>query len=276
MSADRSKLARWLPTLLGIGVALSVAALYELGVLGSKAPVEEPCCVQTREQVPEPVVLMDRPGPGLAQDEDREPLEDAIAAGKVREQLLAEQVVTGEVHFTNLSQAELEAMARNCDVRTDYPVRLGPEDLEALELTVDEEAAYERAIVRFAERETTLYRDLYRELAPAGVDVDAMPVAELRTKLVQSLGRGKQPGDEDIRRIIAEERAGMRAPADPSGSSVYARYTRARFDAGDRFAELLEQELGEARASELRGAFDGWKGARLREAECPGAANERD
>ncbi len=30
MSADRSKLARWLPTLLGIGVALSVAALYEL------------------------------------------------------------------------------------------------------------------------------------------------------------------------------------------------------------------------------------------------------
>jgi hypothetical protein len=88
--------------------------------------------------------------------------------------------------------------------------------------------------------------------------------------LVQSLGRGKQPGDRDIRKTIAEERAGLRTPpSDPDEGSVYARYTRARFAAGDRFAALLEQELGDARADELRSAFDGWKGVRLREFECP-------
>lgn len=268
MSAERSKLARWLPTLLGVGAALTVAALYELGVLGSAQapPPEEPCCAQTREPAPAPT-LPDRPHP--AAQAEREHLVEAVEQAETREQLLAEQAVTGEVRFTNLSQAELEAMARNCDVRTDYPIRLAPEDLEDLDLAPAEQAGYERALIDFAEQETALYRDLYRELAP-GVDVDALSTAELRTKLVQSLGRGKQPGDQDIRKTIAEERAGLKAPpSDPTEGSVYARYTRARFAAGDRFAALLEAELGEARTHELRSVFDGWKGARLREFECP-------
>jgi hypothetical protein len=271
MTVERSKLARWLPTLLGVGAALTIATLYELGVFGSKPPAEEPCCADTREPAPEPgPALPDRPHP-VAQAE-HEQLVEAVEQAQTREQLLAEQAVTGEVRYTNLSQAELEAMARNCDVRTDYPVRLDPAALEDLDLGPDEQAAYDRALVRFAEQETALYRELYRELAPADVDVDVLPTAELRTALVRSLGRGKQPGDEDIRKTIAEERAGLRTPpSDPSGGSVYARYTRSRFAAGDRFATLLEQELGEDRTRELRGVFDGWKGARMREFECPRA-----
>lgn len=266
--SEASKLARWLPTLLGVGAALTVAAYYELGVLGSRPEPEPevPCCERTREVVPSPgPSAPERPHP-IAQAE-REELVEALDAANTREALLAEQLVAGEVRFTNLSQAELEAMARNCDVRSDYPVRLAPEDLDALELSVDEQAAYDRALVRFAAQEDALHRDLLRELDP-DAEIDAMPIAGVRTKLVKSLGRGKQPGDEDIRRIIAEERAGLRARASEPGS-VYARYTRARFDAGDRFAALLEEELGEARTHELRSAFDGWRGARLREHECP-------
>lgn len=268
MSAERSKLARWLPTLLGVGAAVTIATLYELGVLGSKPPVEEPCCAETREPGPErEPALPDRPHP--VAEAEREDLVEAVEQGEMREKLLAEQAVTGEVRYTNLSQAELEAMARNCDVRTDYPIRLGPEEFEDLDLSPDEQAAYDRALVGFAEQETKLYRDLYREVAPPDVDVDALTASELRTKLVRSLGRAKQPGDDDIRKTIAEERAGLRAsPSDPSSGSVYARYTRARFAAGDRFSALLEQELGEDRTRELRSVFDGWKGARMRESEC--------
>ncbi|MFV8753739.1 hypothetical protein ACNOYE_24595 [Nannocystaceae bacterium ST9] len=270
MSAERSQLARWLPTMLGVGAALTVAVLYEVGVLGSKppAPAEEPCCAETREAPPEPgPILIDRPHPSV--EVEREQLVEQLEQAQTREQLLAEQALAGEVRFTNLSQAELEAMARNCDVRTDYPVRLAPEDLDDLDLAPDEQAAYDRALVRFAEQENALYRELYRELAPPGTDVDALSATELRTKLTRSLGRGKQPGDEDIRKAIAEERAGLRERPREGEGSVYARYTRARFAAGDRFAALLEAELGEERTNELRSAFDGWKGARMREFECP-------
>jgi hypothetical protein len=269
MSEPQSKLARWLPTLLGVGAALTVAALYELGTLGSDPPPpEEPCCANTRERAPEPTrEPPDRPHP-IAEAE-KEELVEAVEQANTREQLLAEQVATGEVRYTNLSQAELEAMARNCDVRTDYPIKLEPADLEDLDLSRDEQAAYDRALTRFAEQENALYRELYREVAPKKVDVDKMSVAELRTALVRSLGRAKQPGDQDIRKLIAEERAGMRTPpSDPASGSVYARYTRARFAAGDRFGKLLEEELGADRTNELRSVFDGWKGARMREFEC--------
>jgi hypothetical protein len=273
MSVERSKLARWLPTLLGVGAALTIATLYELGVLGSQPPEpapEEPCCANTREPAPESEPsLPDRPHPAV--EAEREQLVEAVELAKTREQLLAERAVTGEVRYTNLSQAELEAMARNCDVRTDYPIRLEPSDIEDLDLAPEEQAAYDRALVRFAEQETATYRELYRELAPPSVDVNALSNTELRTGLVRSLGRARQAGDEDIRKLIAEERAGLRsAPSDPNSGSVFARYTRARYAAGDRFNAQLEQELGKERTQELRSVFDGWKGARMREFQCEG------
>jgi hypothetical protein len=269
MSEATSKLARWLPTLLGLGAALSVAALYELGVLGNDAPPprDEPCCASEREPAPPPPSHDAPARPHAMAEAEREDLVEQLDDAKAREQLLAEQAITGEVRFTNLSQAELEAMARNCDVRSDYPVMIGPQDAAALELTRDEEAAYARAISKFAAEEEQLHRALLRELQP-DLDVDAMPLAKVRTTLVKSLGRGKQPGDDDLRRTIAEERAGMRERSSEPGS-VYERYTRARFEAGDRFAELLADELGAERSEELRNTFDGWQGAKLREHECP-------
>jgi hypothetical protein len=270
MREGPSTLARWLPTLLGVGAALSVAALYELGVLGNDAPPpadDEPCCASDRDAAPPPP-RHDAPArPHPMAEAERAELVEQLDAAKAREQLLAEQAIGGEVRFTNLSQAELEAMARNCDVRSDYPVMIGPQDVAALELTREEEAAYTRAITKFAAEEEQLHRALLRELQPE-LDVDALPIAKVRTTLVRSLGRGKRPGDEDLRRTIAEERAGLRERASEPGS-VFERYTRARFDAGDRFAELLADELGPERSEELRNTFDGWQGAKLREHECP-------
>ena len=49
-------------------------------------------------------------------------------------ELLAERNVTGELSYYGNSQSELEAMARHCDVRTDYPTRLGQQEVEDLGL----------------------------------------------------------------------------------------------------------------------------------------------
>ncbi len=274
MADSASALARWLPTLLGASLALGTVALYELGVVGSPE-IDDCACDQTREpppprtSAPTTASPAERPHPGHATE--REALVEQVEKLETQTKLLAEQNAAGEVRYHGHSQAELEAMARNCDVRADYPTLLDPQAAEDLALTSDEQDAYRRALERFAEQENQLHRELLRELSP-DLDVDALDTAEVRKRLVRQLGRSKRKEDADIRRQIAEERAGMREPPDEASladSSVFARYTRARFEAGNRFSRLLEQELGAERTQELRSVFDGWKGARLRESECP-------
>ena len=272
--SDSSTLARWLPAMLGGLVAVGVAMAYELELIEREVP---PCVC---DDEPETAELEPRPANPLYAGARRHPagsreadpalaLEDRVAALEAQNELLAEQAVTGEIAYYGHTQAELEAMARHCDVRTDYPVRLDQQDAEDVGLGASEREAYQRAIAAFAEQEAELYRGLLRELKPELARIDELSLGEVRRQLTRGVGRARRDEDGDIQRHVAEERAGLREPPmDPSELSVYNRYHRYRFNAGDRFAEILADELGDDRATELRSAFQGWPGARTRQFGC--------
>ncbi|NVB42845.1 hypothetical protein G6O69_33805 [Pseudenhygromyxa sp. WMMC2535] len=273
--APRS-LERALPWLAAPTSVLLTVALYELGVLGS-APRDDSSCDCTRE-LPIPTDEpargggeldgFDRPHP--AARVDLRQASERIETLEAQNELLAERSVTGELSYYGMAQSELEAMARHCDVRTDYPTRLDEQSAEDLGLDPDERAAYQRAIEAFAADEAEHYRAIYRELVPDDPEADTLALADLRRALVRKVGRARKPGDDQLRRHVAEERAGMRSPPeDPAALSAYNRYNRLRYDAGERFAGRLEEELGGERAEELRRALAGWPGARTREWGCP-------
>ncbi|PRQ02246.1 hypothetical protein ENSA5_24820 [Enhygromyxa salina] len=202
-------------------------------------------------------------------------LEDRVALLEAQNELLAERNVTGEMSYYGLSQAELEAMARHCDIRMDYPKRLAEQEAEDLGLEPAEREAWDRALQAFADQEQAYYGELLREIDPSSADIDELSLAQIRRQLTRVVGRGRGRGDDSLQRDVAEERAGLREPpAEPEALSPWNRYNRLRFSAGDRFAELLDDELGHDRVHELRSVFEGWPGARTRQWGCPGEAHE--
>jgi hypothetical protein len=271
--AEPSALTRWLPTMLGGLIAVGAVMAYELDLIEREpAPAAE--CEPTRTQAKptrrEPVIAGARQRHA---DDDAEPdaVEDRVARLETENALLAERNVTGELAYYNFSKAELEAMARHCDVRTDYPKNLDPQEREDLGLSEAEQQAWTRALEKFAEQELTQYRALLAELQPDTPNLDTMALADVRRQLTKAAPRSRTADDDSLQRHIAEERAGMReAPEDPSQLSVWNRYNRLRFNGGDRFAQLLSDELGDDRVHELRSAFEGWPGARTRQWGCPG------
>ena len=268
-----STLLRWLPTLLGIAIAGLIAIAYETDLIGadpSSDATSEPISEATREQAPasrEAASFVPRSRPESPREAPPLELEDRAAWLEAQNRVLAERVVTGELSYYGHGPAELEAMARHCDVRIDYPTRLDPEAVADLGLDGDEQTRYARALQRFADDEAELYRALYRELAPQG-DAER-ELVEIRKDLVRLAPRTRTPGDEAIQRDVAEERAGLREVPDAAELSPYSRYMRARFDAGERFATVLAAELGAERSEELRRALGGWPGARTRQWGCP-------
>ena len=116
-----------------------------------------------------------------------------------------------------------------------------------------------------------LTRPSKASFAPETAGLDELPLADVRKLLTKQIGRPRSPEDQALQRDVARERAGEREPpADPSALSAWNRYNRLRFNAGDRFAALLGDELGDARAEDLRRAMGGWPGARTRQWGCPG------
>jgi hypothetical protein len=199
---------------------------------------------------------------------DRSALEDRLALLEAQNKILAERSVTGELSYYGFTPAELEAMARHCDVRVDYPTLLGEQEAEDLGLEPAEREAWDRAINHFAAQELDYYRAILREVAPDTPGIDQLELGDVRRQLTKVVGRAKVEGD-DVQRHVAEERAGLRpAPDDPATLSAWNRYNRLRFNAGDRFAQLLGDELGDERAHELRSALEGWPGARTRQVGC--------
>ena len=159
-------------------------------------------------------------------------------------------------------------MARHCDVRVDYPVMLGDQEAEDLGLEPAEREAWGRAIANFANQELESYREILREVAPDTPGLDELPLEDVRRQLTKVVGKSRAQGD-DVQRQVAEERAGLRpAPDDPEALSAWNRYNRLRYNAGDRFASLLGDELGDDRVHELRSALAGWPGARTRQFGC--------
>ncbi|KIG16248.1 hypothetical protein DB30_04708 [Enhygromyxa salina] len=273
-----SGLRRALPTLLGVGIALGVVLAYELDLIErepstSECPSECPPDDQPDASRPRsPLFAGARPHPSSRKAQLHAlAVEDQLALLEAQNQVLAERVVTGELSYYNHSQAELEAMARHCDVRMDYPKRLEPQEIEDLALEPEEQQAWERALQAFVEQERAYYLEILRELEPDTPGIDELPLAQIRRQLTKVAGRARSEADDSLQRHVAQERAGLReAPANPDQLSAWNRYNRLRFNAGDRFAALLGDELGDARVHELRSVFEGWPGAHTRQMGCPG------
>lgn len=272
--AEPSRLTRWLPTMLGGLLAVGVVMAYELDLIDRDAPVRE-CPTVTPEPPPkppprDPLFAGARPRPA-SDDPELEPiaLEDRLALLEAQNQILAERSVTGELSYYDFTPAELEAMARHCDVRVDYPTLLGEQEAEDLGLEPAEREAWDRALANFAAQELDYYRNILREVAPDTPGLDELELGQVRKLLTKSVGRARADGDDGLQRHVAEERAGLRPPPeDPAALSAWNRYNRLRFNAGDRFAQLLGAELGDDRAHELRRALAGWPGARTRQFGC--------
>jgi hypothetical protein len=276
---EPSALTRWLPTMLGALIALFVVMAYELDIIAREPAPAVECEAAKAEKAPprrrDPITAGARQhrsdedeGEGDAADDQK------LARLETQNELLAERNVTGELAYYNLSQAELEAMARHCDVRSEYPKNLDPQESEDLGLTPEEREAWGRALQKFADQEAEFYRALLAEIAPNTPDLQTMDIAQIRRLLVKLAPKARTADDDSLQRHVAEERAGMREPPDPSQLSAWNRYNRLRFNSGDRFAQLLEDELGADRVHELRSVFEGWPGARTRQWGCPGEKTE--
>jgi hypothetical protein len=278
-SAAGSGLGRWLPTMLGGLIALGVVMAYEFDLIErDPAPSDCPTEHESDAKAPprNPLTAGARPHPASRKAEAQAlAIEDQFAILDAQNKLLAERAVTGEMSYYNHSQSELEAMARHCDVRMDYPKRLETQEIEDLGLEPEEQQAWERALQNFADQERTYYLEILRELEPTTPGIDELPLAQIRRQLTKIAGRARSGDDDSLQRHVAQERAGLReAPADPGQLSAWNRYNRLRFNAGDRFAQLLGDELGDARVHDLRSVFEGWPGAHTRQWGCPGENTE--
>ncbi len=121
------------------------------------------------------------------------------------------------------------------------------------------------------DQEAELYRALLGEIDPSTPDLETMTLAQICRQLTKIASRARTGDDDSLQRQVAEERAEMREPpGDPSELSTWNRFNRLRYNAGDRFATLLVDELGEDRVHELRSVYDGWPGARTRQWGWPG------
>jgi hypothetical protein len=271
--AETSRLTRWLPTMLGGLLVVGVVMAYELDVIPRDEPARACPTVTPTPAKPstpprDPMFAGARPQPA---DGEPEPLaiDDRLALLEAQNQILAERSVTGELSYYDFTPAELEAMARHCDVRVDYPTLLGEQEAEDLGLESAEREAWDRALTNFAAQELDYYRSILREVAPDTPGIDELSLAQVRKQLTKSVSRARSDGDDGLQRHVAEERAGLRPPPeDPAALSAWNRYNRLRFNAGDRFAQLLGAELGDERAHELRRALAGWPGARTRQFGC--------
>jgi hypothetical protein len=277
---EPSALSRWLPTMLGGLLAVGVVMAYELDIIAREpapaaecAPAKAPAKSERRRDPITAGALSRRAN--AEEDDEPRPAELELARLETENALLAERNVTGELGYYGLSQAELEAMARHCDVRSDYPKNLDPQEREDLGLSPDEQQGWDRALQKFADQELEVYRALLAELEPSTPNLDAMTLAEIRQKLTKVAPRSRTGDDDSLQRHVAEERAGLReAPEDPTQLSPWNRYNRLRYNAGDRFAQLLADELGQDRVHELRSVFEGWPGARTRQWGCPGEKSD--
>jgi hypothetical protein len=271
--AEPSRLTRWLPTMLGGLLAVGVVMAYELDLIARDPPPPEcPTATPTPKKTPprDPMLAGARPhSPSDDTERDSMAIDDRLALLEAQNQILAERSVTGELSYYDFTPAELEAMARHCDVRVDYPTMLGEQEAEDLGLEPAEREAWDRALGNFAKQELDYYRDILREVAPDTPGLDELDLGQVRKQLTKLVGRARSDGDDALQRHVAEERAGLRPPPDdPAALSAWNRYNRLRFNAGDRFAQLLGTELGDDRAHELRSALSGWPGARTRQVGC--------
>ncbi|MFO7564337.1 MAG: hypothetical protein R6X02_16945 [Enhygromyxa sp.] len=222
---------------------------------------------------------IDRPGGALRGEalealealEEVEVLRAQVELLEAENQILAERAVNpGPERAYDFTQSELEALARNCDVRGDPPAPISAETAEMMGLREDEREAYERAFTTYKSQMIARQRELVIEAGAAAEEFDALDGIDQFLFVHETLGKNEEV-ERDVRRAIAEEKAGVREPptnTDLLTQSPYARFYRFGLTEGDQFAAALAEELGPERVHELRAANAGWPGKPFRLAGC--------
>jgi hypothetical protein len=155
-------------------------------------------------------------------------------------------------------------MARCGAVRTDYPFKLLTEEpftvdpivVELASVSTAEQARIQAASEAFRTGIHAEIKSIARALLPPQHD----EAPDMRA-LLQALRAAQVPTEVTaVRRELARARAGLERARPPRTPSERLEHLMA--DVGDRYETLLAQELGPARAAELRAVQDGW-GARI-------------
>lgn len=162
----------------------------------------------------------------------------------------------------DLSQDELTAMAKACEIRFDVPGYgveprlMDPKLAKAANLSDADRAIYDQTLRKESDQYMTALRALYQELGgDAGDNLNAGAL------FMEILHKSPSADYEAARKQLAEERAGMIAPpADPSSHSrsVIERMLRLQATAGNSLEQLLAAQLGATKAHEIR--QNGWPG----------------
>jgi TonB family protein len=239
-------LSQWSKLGLAFAVGVSLSAGYV--ALGARA-AEAPSVVVVEERCPEE--------PAAEQGEE------------VRPPQRASELVRNPLYY-GMTQTELEAMARDCDVRDDAPAPPNDKHAEALGLSAAEREAYRDAYDRTQAEAREMRLALLHELDPK-LDVESLEPIEQTVKLHQLTRDTRRLEASLVHRHLAEERAGLREL--PSAEQLAklgpaARWERFRLDTGNRFAAALSEELGAERVDELRRMYGGWPGGGTRHWEC--------
>lgn len=170
----------------------------------------------------------------------------------------------------------IEEMARCGVVRYDFPAMFAQHDW-----TPEFEQAWLQLIGATPEESERLaqigdaYRDeLFADLEALAAELDLDPWPSDVTLLTAVVDLSVAVGDDAVEaasRIVAHERAGW---ADPPASvdelPAAERFVRLFTDVGNAFESKIAEQLGDARARELRLANDGWPGVKAHTgARCP-------
>lgn len=167
---------------------------------------------------------------------------------------------TGKRKIVDLSQEELAAMAKDCEIRFDVPgygiePRLMTDKLaQAANLSADDRTSYNQTVRKENDQFMAAMRSLYLELT--GSDAGDMDVHAL---FMEILHKSPSADVEVARKRLAEERAGLLPPpADSRNQSVVERLFRLETSAGNTLEQLLAAELGPDKAHQIR--TSGWAG----------------
>ncbi len=162
--------------------------------------------------------------------------------------------------IVDLSQEELAAMAKDCEIRFDVPgygiePRLMTDKLaQAANLSADDRTSYNQTVRKENDQFMAAMRSLYLELT--GSDAGDMDVHAL---FMEILHKSPSADVEVARKRLAEERAGLLPPpADSRNQSVVERLFRLETSAGNTLEQLLAAELGPDKAHQIR--TSGWAG----------------
>jgi hypothetical protein len=157
--------------------------------------------------------------------------------------------------FHDLTQAELQAMAHNCEVRFDLPriarepFHLSPERGAQLHLSDPEQDRVSAAVDAASKDVVAHLRALYLEATGDAVGADALDPQSLMREILE---KSPPAAVQAARTEIARERAGL--PSAPSGT-IAERYLRYITSVGDSLQRALEPALGAQQAAAVRDAL---------------------